>query len=294
MQNKPTVFVVCGVFNHLEYTKRLLKCLEEQTYSNIRIFIVDDGSTDGTAEYIHQKYPKITFLKGDGNLWWTGSLYWGIEEILKVAQEDDFILTINNDCTFGKSYVGILLNTSKKNDRAIVGSLVIDEKDRASIVDAGTKIDWKNGKFIYLISKKVTDLPEDKVIDDKVDVLSTRGTLFPLEVFKKIGNFDQKHFPHYMSDYEFALRAKTSGFELVMSYEARVYNDARRTGLGKNKTRGFRLAVIWNLLFSRRSRLNIIDNIRFIRYCCPKEYKVRNYLFLLKKIVGSGYHFLYP
>jgi GT2 family glycosyltransferase len=38
------------------------------------VIVVDDGSSDRTAEEVAENYPKVTILKGDGNLWWTGAI----------------------------------------------------------------------------------------------------------------------------------------------------------------------------------------------------------------------------
>jgi len=292
MNNNSTVFAVCGVFNHLEDTKRLLKSIRKQNYSKIKTFIIDDGSTDGTPEYIYKRYSETVVLRGHGNLWWTGSMKWAVEEVIKVAHSGDFILTINNDCIFDKNYVQLLVDSSLKFKRAIVGSLAVDKNDRNSIYDAGMKIDWKRGKIISLGPQYLNELQESQLYQEDINILSTKGTLYPVEVFRRVGNFDQKHFPHYLSDYEFSCRAKKNGFKLILSYQSIVYNDTIRTGLWKNKKGILGLKEIWDLLFSRRSKVNIIDNFKFIKYCCPKEYKFRNYLYLLIKLIISGYRLL--
>lgn len=294
MSNNQTIYVVCGVFNHLEDTKRFLECIRKQNYSKVETFIVDDGSTDETAEYIERKYPKIVVLKGNGNLWWTGAIKWAIEEVLKVSQKGDFILIINNDCSFSKNYIRTLIQSSIKFKRAIVGSLAVDKNDQNSIYDAGMQIDWEKGKFILLKPHYLNELLKGQLYQEKINILSTKGTFYPIEVFRKIGNFDQKHFPHYLSDYEFSYRAKENGFKLVLSYQAIVYNDTTRTGLWNNERKKISLKETWDLLFSRRSKINIIDNLKFIKYCCPKEYKLRNYVFLLRKIIISGCRLLFP
>lgn len=291
--NKSRVFVLCGVHNHLIDTQNLLECLTKQKYKNTKIVIIDDGSTDDTQKFIEQHYPQAKLLKGNGKFWWTGAMYWGVEEVLKIANTDDFILTINNDCTFDDDFINTLVSVSYKYNLAIVGSLIIDNKDRTTIADAGSYIDWKTGKFIRLGSENISYLPQNKQIEDKINILPTRGTLVPIKVFLNIGNFDKKHFPHYLSDYEFACRAKKNGFKLILSYQAIVYNDTARTGLWKNERGRISLKETWDLLFSRRSKLNIIDNFKFIKYCCPKEYKFRNYVFLLQKIIVSGYRVLF-
>lgn len=283
----PQVFIICGVFNGLSYTKKLLSCIDRQTYSNIETIIVDDGSTDGTNKYIKKNHPRVTLLSGDGSLWWTGSISLGVGHALKVAQKGDFILTINNDCTFSSGYVDSLVRQSKENNRAIVGSLAIDKNDKLKIWDAGVRIDWSQGKVIALGPRRILHLPKVRKIQDKIDTLPTRGTVYPVEVFEKVDNFDKEHFPHYLSDYEFGIRAKKAGFSLLLSYESRVYSDTARSGLLTKQSKPISLKHIFSLAFSKKSQVNIIDHFNFIRLCCPKKYRAKNYLLLLKKIILS-------
>jgi len=285
MRNKPTVFIICGVHNGLDYTKNFLSSVAKQSHQNIITIIIDDGSTDGTEEFIRQNYPKLILIKGDGNLWWTGALYEGVKKALTRAGGDDFILTVNNDCILSENLVSNLVTTSKVYQRAIVGSLIIDKNNKTQIADAGVRIDWLKGKYISLPPKKTADLPKDKTIQENIDTLSTKGTLYPIEVFRKIGNFDNKHLPHYISDYEFACRAKRNGFRLLLSFNARVYNDITRTGFGEKLPKKITLKEFWELLFSRKSRLNIVDQFWFMTLCCPKKYLLVNYFAIVLKII---------
>ena len=40
----------------------------------LNAYLVDDGSTDGTAEAVQQTYPQINIFSGDGNLFWNGGM----------------------------------------------------------------------------------------------------------------------------------------------------------------------------------------------------------------------------
>lgn len=270
----------------MNQTKELLICLNKQSYSAKQIIIVDDGSTDGTFEYIKKKYPTVTILKGNGRLWWTGAIHWGVEEALKKAKDGDFILTINNDCTMDPNYLDTLVKVSQDVGRSIVGSLIIDKKNKNNIYDAGTRIDWSKGKFILLGPKLLKDLDKGVLFEDNIDTMSTKGTLYPIEVFQKIGNFDKKNLLHYLSDYEFACRAKKGGFNLILSFQARVYNDICPTGLGDSIPNYLSLRQVFSLLFSRRSKVNILDHYHFVRLCCPPRYRLRNYIICLLKLLS--------
>ena len=74
-----TVTVVIPNYNGKKYLDDCFRSLKKQTYSEFRVIIVDNGSTDGSAEYIKSKYPDVEvialnentgFAKGD-----TGNLY---------------------------------------------------------------------------------------------------------------------------------------------------------------------------------------------------------------------------
>ena len=41
---------------------------------SLEIFLVDDGSTDGTEQAVRGRYPKVNIIKGDGNLYWNGGM----------------------------------------------------------------------------------------------------------------------------------------------------------------------------------------------------------------------------
>ena len=264
--NNPTIHIICGVHNNLNDTKQLLSSLVKQTYQHFKIIIVDDGSTDGTASYLAKHYPDITVLPGDGKLWWTGSVNLGIKHALETAKEDDYILTINNDCVMGEDYLSQLIKSTKAHSHSVIGSLVRDIHDHNKIVDAGIKIDWQRYKF------NKQSINKGKSYNDKIDTLSTKGTLYPVTLFTEIGLLDVKHLPHYLSDYEFAYRAKRSDYKLVINYQAVVYNDSVRTGTVSRRS-----------LFSRRSKVNLLDHLQFVRLCCPKEDKIRCYLSLVSR-----------
>lgn len=282
----PRIFIISAVHNNLKHTKELLKALNNQTYSNYQTIIVDDGSTDGTKEFIKKNYPQVKVLQGNGNLWWTGALHKGIDYILKKSSKKDFLLTINNDCVIKKNYLSTILSVAKNHKMSIVGSLAVEKNNPQKTLDAGVKINWENGEFQKLKKEK------NKKIQDKINTLSTKGTLYPIKVFRKIGNFDKKHFPHYVSDYEFACRAQKNGFKLLLSYESVVYNDSMRTGFGtRQKREDLKIKNIFSLLFSRKSQVNIIDQVNFIRFCAPPKNKLNNYYFLFRRMVKRLFNY---
>ena len=271
------VFVILPVHNRLEYTKKCLTSFEKQTYKNFEVIVVDDGSTDGTAEYMKEKY-LWTLIPGNGNWWWTKSINKGVKEALKRAREGDFVLTMNNDCFVKSDYLTNIVKASQENKRAIVGSLILDADDPNHVVDAGVKIVWQKN-LIYGVADKIAKNAQfyrDRGIIKDIDTLPGKGTLIPVEVFEKIGNFNYQRLPHYIADYEFFCRAKRNGIKLIVSNKARNYNFAKQTGSDHLVGRTASYKEVFNLLFGRRSKLNVIDYTNFLLLACPKKYLFKN------------------
>ena len=256
------IYIVIAVHNRLAATLECLHCITQQTYRDFKIILVDDGSTDGTAETTIKHYPDIVILSGDGNLWWTGAMAKGVDHILPIAQDNDYVLSLNNDVTFEQNYLERLLQTSQQYGQAIVGSLCKDVIPPHDVLDAGITMRWykyQYGQVTYDVTKPAAEA---------VDTISGRGVLIPVSVFKRIGNFAHHSLPHYGADYEFGFRAKTAGVPLVVDYGAVVYL--------KNDLTGFRPTAHvlsyrdeWCRLFSIKSPANVIVHLKIIWKHCP-------------------------
>ena len=87
------VFIIIPVHNRKALTHDCLASLETQTWKDFRVIVVDDGSTDGTADMLRTMFPSVIVLTGNGNLFWTAATNLGIRYAL--AQGATHILTLN-------------------------------------------------------------------------------------------------------------------------------------------------------------------------------------------------------
>ncbi|MDP2400847.1 MAG: glycosyltransferase family 2 protein, partial [Actinomycetota bacterium] len=233
------VYGVVPVRNRWALTSNCLQALRGQTHADVCMVIVDDGSTDGTAEHLAREFPEVTVLHGDGGLWWTGATALGIEWALERCNEDDFILALNNDTTVDPDYIERLLEVASRFDnRALVGSVAVDNRDRDTIVDGGPHVNWVTAKGGSLHSgESLTSVCSQGVTTAEPDLLPGRGTLIPVRCIREIGNFDATRLPHYGADYEFSARARRAGYQLVMSFKAPVYSEVEATGVTTKRGR---------------------------------------------------------
>lgn len=289
------VFVVVPVHNRLNFTKKCLRSLHNQSYKNIETIVVDDGSTDGTSKYIKSRYPHVNIVKGPGNWWWTKSMNKGVSKAMETAEEFDYVLTMNNDCYFDADYVSNIVKASRENENAIVGSLIVSAYDHTKVIDAGVIIDWKN-PAIYGIADHISNKAsfyKNKGIIKLIDTLPGKGTLIPVKTFGNIGNFNYFLLPHYISDYEFFCRAKRWGSKLIVSSKSVVYNFAKETGISHKENAGRWPVSTFKVLFSKKSKLNIIDQTVFTLLCCPRQYLLKNLSHILLKFINHAFPFYY-
>jgi GT2 family glycosyltransferase len=275
------VHAVIGVHNNVNYTIECLTALAEQTYSSLQVIIVDDGSTDGTTQLVRQRFPTTTVLQGDGNLWWTGTMRVGIEHVMKHAKPGDFILSMNNDVIFESDYVAGLVAVSEARGRVIVGSHgIIRGTDKISV--QGGRFEWRYGRSNQSI-EALRD-PADPNILHKLDFLYGRGMLVPVEVVKDVGNFNDRDFKQRRSDKEFSYRAARAGWPLIISLTSLVYvtETPATSSIAFSASPTISYHQAWRVLAHVNSPNHLPTGWRFIKQCCPREYRLRNYaLFLL-------------
>ena len=119
------VAAVIPVFNRRETTLQGLRSLSriDLTGIDLRIFVVDDASTDGTAEAISNTFPEVVIVRGTGNLHYAGGTNAGI--VAAQAWHPNFFLLMNDDSVFHDQFLRRLLETARENPRSVVGALLL-------------------------------------------------------------------------------------------------------------------------------------------------------------------------
>lgn len=276
----PSVYAVIPVFNGKQHTQSFLESFSKQSYRNLHIIIVDDGSTDGTSEMIAKKYPKVIVLKGDGNLWWSGATNLGVKKAL--SDSADFILTINNDLVVKRDYVSSLVNVAQEHPKSLVGSLIIHDKEPLKVWYAGAYLNKRSGEMQH-IAGDVGDFKKDVV---RSEWLTGMGVLIPARVFNKIGYYDIVNFPQYFGDADFSIRAKLSGFPLIVSTQSVISSDVDSSWLHKQIAKP-KLRSLYDLLFSIRSPYQLKTRIKFLRLYFGASWPILAMKFYLWTLKGT-------
>lgn len=250
------IFVLIPVFNRLAHTTRVIECLRKQTLaSDLKIIVIDDGSRDGTAQFLSQQ-SDVETITGTGDWWWGGSIEQALSKVVPECNDDDYIVFLNNDTWFANGYIETLVRVSRQFNGAAVGSVIHEEGHIPPLVSIGARINI-NRMAVWDIYSELSEyerLAPKKIYD--VDALSGRGTLYPAFHFKRFGTMRPLLLPHYMADYEVAMRFKRNGIRLVVSTNAVVYSPP----VYGNDTSELSL---WKRMIGKRSPQNIFQRAAF-------------------------------
>jgi GT2 family glycosyltransferase len=171
------------------------------------VYLVDDGSTDGTEEAVITIFPQVNVIQGNGNLYWNKGMRLAWQAAFQVA-EYDFYLWLNDDVTLDKDALIELLNCyqealNRDNTQAlIVGSC---RSGLHALYSYGGRNDY--GPII----------PDGKI--QLCKYINGNVVLVPKIIFDKIGNLSPEY-THAMGDNDYGLRVIKQGFNC---YTTRKY-----------------------------------------------------------------------
>ncbi|MCX7984583.1 MAG: glycosyltransferase [Bacteroidetes bacterium] len=261
------LYILLPVHNRRDITYQFLQHLKIQTYTNYHVVLLDDGSTDGTAELAKTIIPSITILKGNGTWWWAGALHEGYKWLKNNScTENDYVLIINDDVIFKHDYLHIGVETLKQHPKTLVISTVYGIESGKQ-VDGGTYMDWKHWK-----SSLVTD-------SSKVNCASTRGLFIHALDFITLGGFYPKLLPHYTSDYEFTIRAHRLGFRFHIEPSLVLFVHETTSGIFHFRDETSYITFL-RKLFSKKYTLQPVYLSIFVVLACPWKWKLKNLLLI--------------
>ncbi|MEM6262748.1 MAG: glycosyltransferase family 2 protein [Bacteroidota bacterium] len=202
-QHSLAVTMTCH--NRRDKTIKCLDTLYQQDYLDqiaLSVFLVDDGSTDGTSEAVAAKFPEVHVIKGDGSLFWNKGMYLSFEHAQKAGPFDYYMLL--NDDTF-------LVPDALRN---LIGThLELVKQGKGCSVVTGSTKDPETQELTYGGYRKLQGFnpfryelvhPGEAIAE--CATMCGNCVLIPREVEEKVGNLDPQYV-HRWGDVDYGLRA---------------------------------------------------------------------------------------
>lgn len=275
MVDTPKIWMIVTLYNRFDTLFDFRKNLEQQTYRNFEVVLVDHGTED--APDLEVDF--FTVLKGSPDYWWTDAVNYGMEYVLGHPQvrKSDYIMLQNDDVVFGPGYLAELVSVGTSNPGAVVGSICVHPETK-ELWYAHLPFDRWLAKYRYPHKGESIDVLDTTKLY-KSDALKGRGTLYPISLVRRMGTFC-KRLPHRKPDHEFAHRAKFKYEAPVFVAPEAICETMVDNVIGMDPTQPWR--SFYQILFDIRSVRNLRDEfvygIECFRFPYSLYYIVVNYV----------------
>jgi GT2 family glycosyltransferase len=225
----PRVIVLTLNYNGKPLLDDCLTSYLANDYPNFEIVMIDNGSHDGSEEYVKTTYPMVTCIQTGRNLGYSGGFNVGLKYAFE-EQKADFALITNNDVKVDTKVISALVEAALQDPlRGFITGKVyyFDHPDTLQSV----------GKFEHPlrwcgdhIGAKEIDIgqynePSERFFIDDIFTLVRRG------VYEKLGGYDTTYFLQ-CEEFDWQARAKRNGYKFYYTHKAKIWHKESMT-IGK-------------------------------------------------------------
>jgi len=205
-----SVSIIIPVLNNVDFTRRCIESILSRVHHvNYEIIVVDNGSSDGTREFmlsLQQKVSNLRYVRNETNLGFVGGCNVGGDHAT-----GDYVLLLNNDTEVTADWLESLVSFADRTaDCGAVGSKLVYPDGR--LQEAGGIIfsdgsGWNYGKGMDSSHPKFNFVRE-------VDYVSGASLMVRRELWNKIGGLDKRYYPAYFEDSDLCFEVRKRGYKV--------------------------------------------------------------------------------
>jgi len=206
--------IIIPTWNGKELLEKNLSQVLKTIPENCEVIVVENGSTDGSKEYLNQlkiESSKLKVIINKKNLGFIKGCNQGVQKAL-----GDYVVLLNNDVLPKKNFLQNGLRHFKEPDTFAVSFNEINN-------DGGwSDISWYDGYFNYL--------PGEKTEKPHISGWASGGSaVFRKTMWDKLGGLDEMYAPFYWEDVDISYRGWKMGWKIIWDPEAKVIHDHEST-----------------------------------------------------------------
>ncbi len=272
MNNQPKVSIILVNYNGFKDTIDCLYSLRNLTYKNFEVMIVDNASTNDSAEEIK---PALTenevLLEADENRGFSAGNNIGIRYAMDNGA--DYCLLLNNDTVVEPDFLGLLIEAFRIYPKCGLSiGKILYESQRDVIWYAGGSLNLKTARTEHWHYQEKISEENDKM--QKVTFATGCCMCLSAEAIKKVGLMDEDFFL-YEEDADYSIRFINAGYEIFYVPQARIYHKVSASTGSKSGIAQY---------YTIRNKYKMIDkNFSGFNKVTAKTYSTAQYLFRCAK-----------
>lgn len=273
----PDVTIVIPNYNGISFLDACLRSVSEQIEVSAEIIVVDNGSVDGSREFIETHFPQCRLVCLDRNCGFCRAVNEGI-----ARARSPYVILLNNDTEVKPDFAVCLLRAIQSDERRFsCAARMLQYQERELLDDAG---DFYCA-FGWGIARGKGKPASRYNREEKIFSSCAGAAIYRKELLKKLGGFDEAHFA-YLEDMDISWRAKIYGYENWYTPEAEVFH----MGSATSGSRYNHFKVVHSagnnvyLIYKNMPFLQILFNGPFLL----AGFLIK-YLFFVKKGFGKDY-----
>jgi len=214
--NNPVVSIVIPNFNGKQLLKTCLKSITSQLFADYQVIIVDNGSTDGSVDFLKTHHPDIIIVAFQSNRGFSVAVNAGIKR-----SSGNYILLLNNDTELDPAFLSEIVEAFQSNPKIDFCAPKMLNFYNRTILD-GVGDGFLRGGVNYRIGTLERDV--DLFNTPRIVFGACAGAaVYKRDFFDKAGFFDEDFFA-YLEDLDINLRAARLGLTCSYVPTARIFH----------------------------------------------------------------------
>ena len=223
------VIVLILTYNGKHLLEDSISSYMANDYPYFEVVVVDNGSSDGSEEWVKNNYPRAYVLRSEKNLKYSGGFNFGMEYAFR-EKKADYVLITNNDVKADSKVISSLVEVAESDAMAgfVIGKVYYYNTPNV-FQTVGKRYDqvlWNRGH--------IGNREEDEGQYDTVEERAWCDDIYWLvkrEVWEKTGGYDTE-FAFQGEDFDWQVRAKSLGYKIMYTPYAKLWHKESLT-IGK-------------------------------------------------------------
>jgi GT2 family glycosyltransferase len=211
------VSIIIPNWNGIRFLEECFQSIEKQTFSSFEVIFVDNGSADGSADWVAGQYGHLArVVRNEKNLGFAGGNNVGIH-----LAKGRYIVLLNNDTVVDRHWLEELIKPVDADFTIGMCASKVLSYDRPNVLEATGELLYRDG-----LNRARGHLEVDRgQYDLEAEILFPPGcgALYRKEVLEEVGHFDEDFFA-YGEDADLGLRARLAGWRCIYAPQAVLYH----------------------------------------------------------------------